>query len=236
MGYGTVTVVSEIFVGPDGGPLPIQDLTGSFSRGAYACTATSDGSCTVTSCPPPNGTSVGAGVITVTGTTPTLTVTPNADGSYPTENNYEPTTIWNGGETITATAAGDVVPAFTISGIAPANLAIQTPALPPSGTLLIDRTTGLAFTWSSNGGGTVTITLSVSPLVVSCQFPQAPGGGIVPKAIIEQLPAVQQGTLTVLPTGAWTTNVSGWAITLQLLGQGTWGGTLTQSVPFTTIN
>ena len=31
LGNGTVTVVSEIFVGPDGGPLPIQDLTAGFS-------------------------------------------------------------------------------------------------------------------------------------------------------------------------------------------------------------
>jgi hypothetical protein len=58
----------------------------------------------------------------------------------------------------------------------------------------------------------------------------------VPKTALQQLPANHPGTLTVQATGFWTENVGGWALTLQLLGQITWGGALTQQSPFMTID
>jgi hypothetical protein len=237
VGYGTVTVVSEVFVGPDGGPLPIQDLIAGFFAVPESCTGSTYGSCVVSSCPAPSKVSpMSAGVVTVTGTTPTLTVDPDG-GVYPLESDNEPTVIWHGGETITATATGGAVPPFTLSGVAPSNLDLEVPALPSSGPIPVDRTADLAFTWASNGGGTVVIDfLSVSGVSVVCQLPQAPGGGVVPSAALQQLPQNEQGTLTVMATGSWTKNVGGWALTLQLVGPMTWGGTQAQSSTFTTID
>jgi hypothetical protein len=236
VGNGFVTVVSTSYAIPPN-VQPYQDVNAGFFQVPDTCTGSSYGACTVTSCPPASPVSqVSAGIITITGTTPTLAVTLDSDGGYAIEKGDEPVAIWNGGETITASAPGSVVPPFTLSGVAPAPLDVQTPVLPSSGPIPVDRTAGLAFTWASNGGGTVMISLTVAPIVITCQLPQAPGGGVVPKAALQQLPASTQGTLSVTATGYFPQNVGGWALTLQLLGQTTWGGAPVMPSTFMTIN
>jgi len=250
LGSGSVTVVNTSFVGPNG-VQPYQDLVAAFFQVAVpspppsTCTTTLYDTCTVTTCPQVYqsnpGPAAGAGVITITGTQQTLTTVPDDGGTYPVERGDVPFPIWNGGETIGAMATGDVIPPFTLSGVAPSDLDLQTPALPTGGPISIDRTKDLAFTWISNGWGTIMISLTANVLLpnsvaIQCQLVQAPGSGVVPKAALQQLPADWPGTLSFQAAGTWFEEVSGWSVTLELLGGATWAGMPTTSSSFKTIN
>jgi hypothetical protein len=128
-----------------------------------------------------------------------------------------------------------------VLGVAPSDLDLLTPALPASGPISIDRTQDLTFTWNSNGWGTISISLTANVLLpdsvaIECQLPQAPGSGVVPKAALQQLPADWPGTLSFQASGTWFEEVSGWSVTLELLGQATWAGAPATSCSFKTVN
>lgn len=125
-----------------------------------------------------------AGPMTLTGLTSTVTLTPTGDGNYdtsgtPTANMFEP------GATVTLTAAGADLPAFTVSTTAPVHLtpAIPCPVEPVAGQDLI-------VTWDAGDGDLVRWEMISAfhagdgPMVL-CEGPDT-GSLTVPAAIIDR--------------------------------------------------
>ncbi len=161
---------------------------------AFLCTEQPSGACTLYRCSPRPGASTRpaphAGIIQLTGLTQALSFTPATDGSYPVSI-LQTSSLWTGGETVTASAPGASVPAFTASVTTPHRITLGAPAL-PTGDWLIDRTQPIVLTWSGASAEDVIVTLganTVDPLELECVFPASAGTGTLPAAALGLLPA-----------------------------------------------
>jgi hypothetical protein len=132
-----------------------------------------------------------AGVITVDGAKVPITLTPAMPTpGYPPF--QSPMPLWSGGETITVTAAGADVPAFTAHATAPARVTVTAPA---AGMLTLPRSADLTVTWTNGGAGEVHLTLDADPSAplqgssLDCRFPSSAGTATVPSAALQLLPA-----------------------------------------------
>jgi hypothetical protein len=165
----------------------------------------------------PSETTLSAGVVTVTGTTTALTLTP--DGSTPpveyTSNPEPPDNLFNPGATISISAAGAVVPAFSGSVTAPAKLAGVT--LPQT----ISRSTDTNVTWNagSAGGAWVWVFGADSAFnafgLIWCRTTDS-GSYAIPAAAVAMFPSQFTFGFTLLvranespvTAGAWTINLT----------------------------
>ncbi len=156
---------------------------------------------------PPTGAVVSAGAITVGGTTPTFSLTYDMGtmkyGAVPAVPTDKP--LYAGGTTVTFAAAGGEVPAFSDSLVTPTPFAITSPSL-AGGTLSIDASKDLVFSWSGAAAGILalnirTTTTSAAAIVavsfVSCQFKASAQTATIPTAQLQKLTKTG-GTTTAL--------------------------------------
>jgi hypothetical protein len=189
------------------------------------------GSCyVITATPDPNASSkmVSAGAIVIAGARQTVTLTPDANGSYA---QFSETVgpLWRGGETVTITAAGDAVPAFSASETAASPVDVTAPALPaPGAQLTVDRTRDLAFAWSRGTAGRVQAALSpdAGDVSVACDFPTSAGMGAIPAAVLGRLPSGATGVVSLSGGGTdfHFVEAGGWSIAIQVGTNASWGG------------
>jgi hypothetical protein len=206
---------------PDGG-------AGGGSPGG--CDVTTTGDCTLTLC---GGSSSGGAVLGPTPQAGTLTVsTPTASASLvPAGSAYAPVTgqtvFWAPGETVTAVASGGDIPAFTLTAPAPTRLEVSAPTFPATGALPVDTTHDLAFAWSGSSAGKVVAGLAnnAGTSTLSCQFDPGAGSGVLPQALLSQIPK-GMGVMSVSVTSQSKTQVGGFDLTLYASTDGTVNGKL----------
>jgi len=172
-----------------------------------SCTQTTSSNCEVVMCGPlgPDGgipPDPDAGVITFSGgaiQTP-IALSPDADGHY--SQVFGVGRIFSAGDSITVSAAGGEIPAFSSPVIAPSDIVVTGPSLGTS-EMPIAGAQDLTFTWTGGTVGIVVLELlwnptSTSSHAVACRFAATAGTGEIPKA---QLPAVgMTGHVVVVPT------------------------------------
>ncbi len=186
---------------------------------AYLCTEQPSGPCILYRCTPRPGASTRpaphAGVVQLTGLTQPLSLTPATDGSYPASI-LQTTSLWAGGETLTASAPGASVPAFTTSVTTPRRITLSAPTL-PTGDWMIDRAQPIALTWSGATAEDLIVTLGVitlGPLELECVFPASAGSATLPAAALGLLPA-GDAYYTMVSRTRRQLDVSDWRITLR---------------------
>ena len=192
-------------------------------------TASTVGACEVRiyTTPPTLGTpgNEDAGVITITGGKVPVTLTPDAQSIYPSA--ADPASdLFSGGETITITAAGGAVPAFTASLVASGGIDVTLPLQPPgNGPLAVDRTSDLAFAWTGGGTGKVVVNLNDGLGVkVRCTFDSAAGTGLIPKAALAALGPNSKGTFGLGAGTLKTVTAGNWSIPIVVGTAKTWNG------------
>jgi hypothetical protein len=215
-------------------------VTAMFSSSGN-CTQTVQGSCSVTVCTPadggtaPTSTNDSAGDITITGTDAgTLILT--YDGGYSGFSVNK--AIWAGGETITAAAAGGVVPAFSKTVAAPNTITVTSPACTAAGGSYdcgtIDRSADYSITWT--GGASTTVTGSLfsfkggASTGIFCTFNSSPG--TIPAAALSQLGKSSDGftgNISINPTNTSSFTAGSYSVDLTARGSGPFGN-------FTTAN
>jgi hypothetical protein len=204
--YGYVFARSDNAAGAKLSELVANLYTQPYS--GLSCTTTVSGACKLEVCvaPPPAPPFASAGTLTLTGGTHTLTVAPMANGSY-SQLVDATQTLWSGGETLTLTASGATVPAFSTSVTAPAPIVVAAPAAPAGGAkLTVSRSSDLTFTWTGGGGATVGGGISAvygsTAESVTCTVPASAGTFTLPASLIAQLPASPTGV--GLFASSWT--------------------------------
>jgi hypothetical protein len=159
---------------------------------------------------PPTGPIVSAGPITVGGTTPSFSLTYDMStmkyGAAPAVPTDKP--LYADGATVTFAAAGAEVPAFSDSLVTPTTFAITSPSL-AGGTLSIDTSKDLVFTWSGAAAGnlalnirTTTTSAGVAAAVsfVSCQFKASARTATIPTSQLQKLTKTGGNTTAIIGT------------------------------------
>ncbi len=177
------------------------------------CALTTTGACTVQKCansaPVSNN---NAGIITVTGGAPgTSTLTPSGDTYAPVMMN---TLYWTAPLTLSVTAAGGDVPAFSTSVSAPSLITVTSPA-PPNQDMLgppmsILKSSDLALAWTGGSAGSdVEFTLTSLPgdYLVRCKYAAANGAGTVPSAILTEAFDAGATTMRLGATSIGSSNI-----------------------------
>ncbi len=225
--HGTILVGSDRYMA-NGAAREHVGMVVSFERTpSLPCTGFTVGSCAVSIFGPqaadagsgPTGFS--AGPITVSGGASTLVSTPMSSifGSlYPNYMSLQ--ALWSGGEAITVSAAGADVPAFSTTLMAPRAVAVTAPVWPDGGPMTLPRDQDLTVRWSGISDGWVEIGLdggsSLSRAVsISCRFSPSSGQGVVPAALLAQLPSGDGGLLVRSVDSAQPT-ASGWNVEVTL--------------------
>jgi len=159
-----------------------------------------------------------AGVITVSGGAMPIMLTPQSGGGgYAAFHGTSP--LWSGGESITVSAAGGEVPAFAATTTAPGTATLTMPAARPT---TIARGSDLMLSWNGSGIGLVEVLLSAAsagmPAVeVHCRYPLAAGHGVVPAAILANLPAGSMGAMVMTTLTPQTVSAgSNWSVDVAL--------------------
>jgi hypothetical protein len=186
------------------------------------CTRTTAGSCIVESCPitgydllPAPGPDMAgvipptAGTITVTGTTPTLTLNPGLDGTYTPYVNAS-ASIFGGGENLDfqATGTGGQVGSFTQTLTAPNQVQLVAPG---GAGQTISRAGDFTVTWT---GGSGEMQLILSPMAMPgttliCNVSAMAQSMVIAGALLSQLPAgmaalgVGTSQRKMFSVGAW---------------------------------
>jgi hypothetical protein len=128
--------------------------------------------------------------------------------------------LWSqAGSTVTVTAPGADVPAFTQQFPAPANLSI-----PSSSSLALATATrgnDIAITWQGGGSCQATFDFYVrqglTTYSASCSFPSTDGSGTIPAAGLEPIPAGLKATYTFSCTVINELVVGDWEIKVRAL-------------------
>ncbi len=153
------------------------------------CTDMTFGPCDIGTCAAATS-NPNAGTITVMGGTQAVTLTPGSDGSYTDATGT--TALWNGGETLTISASGGMVPAFMGSVQAPAPVTVNQlggAAWPAAtATVNVSRATDLVVTWTATTGS-VLIGIANNTSGMTCVFDGSAGTGTIPAAALGQLAA-----------------------------------------------
>ena len=151
-----------------------------------------------------------AGTVRIGGTAPEFTLTyDRASQKYapvpavPTDQ-----ALFEGGDTVTFSAAGDVAPAFKASLVAPTSVSVTTPAL-AAGALSIDTNRDLTFAWTGSSAGELSFNVRsqtsgagavLASTLVSCRFPASGGTGTIPSALLQRLAKTDATTAATLTT------------------------------------
>jgi hypothetical protein len=204
--------------------------------GSSNCTTTTLGGCTVTECiiPADAGTATpvppeSAGDITLTG--PSLKL---ADGGVVTlkfsDAGYSAaatsTKFWAGGDTLTATAVGATVPAFTSQHVtAPTDLTLTAPTCASFACGAFSRTADLPVTWTGGTASAVTVMLSstsaAKSVLVLCKPASSPTTvGSAAMAKLGQSDAGFSNFFGVTPSNTNTFTAGAYSVSLSASGAG----------------
>ena len=135
---------------------------------------------------------VSAGAMRVTGGTKTIDLVPSAKGTYAAISRND--SLWVGGETLTVTADGKDVPAFTLRLVAPSKVTLTAPALPTAkSSLEVTRRMPFLATWRPAASGEVVLYFDMATganaFSATCNFRASAGAGEVPAAAFSDFPA-----------------------------------------------
>ena len=212
---------------------------GEFWRGEFAnCTSRQVGPCKLQACSPLSGDAgvsslmhFKAGEIMVTGGMSNLTMTPDAAHNFIYFSGGTGT-LWNAGDTLSVNASGDPtgVPAWTASIQTPGHVILTNPWGNP---FIINKSTGVTFTWTFMGGpGQVVVNLSSNP-GASCSFPASAGTGTIPPSALTDIATGVNGTINALDINEETVTAGEFQITVSMQTWGNLQGGLLASGAFT---
>jgi hypothetical protein len=211
------SIVTQGSAPPAGGNLP--------------CESETVGSCTLQVCdltdtdnnPDPSpGTivQVSAGDIGVTGLSQEITLSSDDSG------NYAPMTgmvkFWEGGETVTASAAGsDDVPEFSIELVAPSAVSWTSPELSIAAATTISRGSAFEAAWTEGAEGTITVMLSDAASddvsrSVTCVLAVSEGGVTIDEALLSGFS--DEGFMSASVATSATKTVEDWSMTIAASG------------------
>ncbi len=222
----------------------------SFSSSIYArfasgpasanpCVITTSSNCTTTVCTSDGGLSEtvvtlsSAGTLSIAGTLVDggISLMPRTNGTYYDQLN---TQLWAGGETLTLSATGAVVPAFSAQTVvAPLDIVVTAPSCATNNCGTLSRSTPLTVSWTGGGSSTVDVDLTVNDSVnlrvgkILCTFPASAGTGVIPTGVLATVPA-GQGFLTIKPTGSTSFAAGAWMVSIIAIGQGVGGLVMVQ--------
>jgi len=179
---------------------------------------------------------LGAGVITVKDGANTLATLPyDADdagqGDYEIDSNGTPSLSWASGDTLSATATGGAIPAFSASITAPQDIAGLTPSLSLTTSATISTSSTLVVSWtpSSDDGQYVLVLANDTKAgaTASCAVAESAGSVSVPASILQQL-GTGSGTASLTKTVSKPIAVTGATVSIQavapqVVGQVTYG-------------
>lgn len=131
-----------------------------------------------------------AGTVSVTGGTPTMTMTQNSQGAYSFS---QQTGELAGSGMLTFSATGGDVPAFTVSIPKIAYASLTAPAQNQN----VPRSQDLTVSWTGGTpGASVYLRVLNNQQEVTCVFDAAAGTGTVPSALLQKLPAASNTPVT----------------------------------------
>lgn len=235
---GTVTAGLVGFSSGGSGPLSgAYTIVGVFDRGSGTSGAgaqicdTPVGSCTYCNGHVDGGISGGtlmitllsAGVLTVKDGTTTLgTLDYQADdagmGDYEIDSNSDPTLTWAAGDTLSASATGGEIPAFSASITAPQDVAGLTPALSLVSSTTVSTSAPFVLSWtpSSDTGAQMELVLGgvSGGGTASCTAPDSAGSITVPVAILQKF-GMGGGTMGLTKTVSKPVAVTGASVKIQ---------------------
>jgi hypothetical protein len=186
------------------------------------CAQSTVGPCTVMTCSSDGGfvpyVTDSAGNITISGTRAgPITLAPIDGGySYYTSSSDK---LWDGGETVTVTATGATVPAFSTSLTAPTPIGMTNPLCAMSDCGTFSRSTSLPVSWSpANAPALVFVISSTTAQVMFAQCTLTTSPGSVPSSVMSLIGATDAGytnsfalystaTSTVTPGNGYVINV-----------------------------
>jgi len=194
--------------------------------GPSGCTRQSFGDCTVTLCdstrkPQSGATEVSAGVVSVGGGLQPAQLTDSPPGNYSTLS-FSDGAFFRGGELLTASATGAVVPPFTLSVQDPSAVTVTSTTAPQGQMWHIPRSAPLTLDWIGATAGSVVVVLTATNNLdqsntVRCSFSGQDSSGQIPMEALSLMPSAP-GTIEVESFDtAETTLTGGWHIVLESL-------------------
>jgi hypothetical protein len=202
-----------------------------------ACTTTTSGACTVTSCTfggatPTDGGAPAisythAGTVKVSGVLVndgTMTLTP---GGYGYNTVSGSVAFFTGGESVKIAAPGNPqgAPAFETTLTAPASVKVSAPVFDSQGRVLVSSGQNLTVKWTGATAGEVAAQItsgtSSKSAIARCAFPTASGQGVVPASVLAAVKAIgAQTSIFVSAENRAVKNPSDWDITITLQAYG----------------
>jgi hypothetical protein len=171
--------------------------------GDNGCTTSSVSGCTLNSCPPADLAMTmrasGVGTITITGTSSSLTLTQQADGSYLPQSFAVP--IWGTGAALTVSASGGELPAFSTMVDGPTAVVVTNPLT--GGFLDVARNADFDVSWTGGTTGKVTVEIAAGTKLLACSFTLAANSGRLPRQALSQLPS-GSGQMNIFVTSSAT--------------------------------
>lgn len=219
-GFGTVTAWSG-----DYGAFVSSGVSAIFSYNTdngLSCTSAFEGDCYAVECDKPTAGNddprPDAGAIYITGGLRDVTLMPDPDGTYITDAANE--ILWGGAvDTLTITAGGGDIEAFSEQVAAPSLIEITSPDFSVEPILI---TSGEAFTatWTDGGIGVTAVTVNGfdadTTVTVRCEFPSSAGTGTLPTSLMSWLDGYVDGTLSISNATRTTITPSNYAVQLIL--------------------
>lgn len=198
------------------------------------CTSQTIGPCIISQCmlSTTNPMYVSGGVVTVTGLSQAVSMTPSTiTNMYLPDNSAS---AFVGGEMVHIQGGGATAPAFTLSFTAPGLASITAPAR-PAGTnpLVINRAQDLAVTWTGGGASDMDFVLgsmngSNPGPTLNCSFPASAGSGTIPAAALAMLPA-GSGTFGAATEVVKNVDIGDWRFWGQAFYTSVWSADMSQS-------
>ncbi|HZS40275.1 MAG TPA: hypothetical protein VFF06_25765 [Polyangia bacterium] len=167
---------------------------------ATTCSTQRTGSCIETMCTNSvdggQSSAASAGTITIVSAAPIVALT-YASGKYSSFVGMP--SPWHGGDSLTISAAGDTVPSFSTTLLAPGPIVLRSPVVQHSvntDTVTATRGEDLALSWTSGIAGYIVFSYGSSTALApnapsfSCSFPARDGTGVIPAAVVDNMSRV----------------------------------------------
>lgn len=215
-------------------------VSAEFMQGFTApapCTESPQGGVVIRRCPvgaPSDLSPRSAGTLSITGGLAPVSLVPNAQSVYPLATGLQ--SLWNGGQMLTVSASGAVVPAFTTTLQAPGAVRVSAPVLPAApARLTVPRNAPLMFSWTG-GTSTVQITLiqtsATTSTALAGSFAASAGSAVLAPAALAQL-TPGDAVLVVQTVSAVKVQAGLWPVDVVLTALGTDSAGLPVSAPVT---
>lgn len=154
-----------------------------------------------------------AGTVHLEGGRKAIALAPKADKSYAAVSGSE--ALWSGGETLTARAEGQDVPAFTATLKAPSKITFTAPVMTAGGDLTVSRSSGVSATFSGASSGVVVlyfdIAASTNAFTATCTFDVSSGTARVPAGAFADFPS-GEGTFDFYMKESVVAAPPGWSV------------------------